>query len=281
MQIKAQGLLNAARWIETEYGRDALGEIIRACSPEVKDSYVSGIAINWHPVEEFIEFVDNADRMIGRGNGHLAEEIGAAGARANFKGTLVRAALYLAQPKFFFRRIAGLWAQFNDEGEMRVQSLEEHTSSLEVIGLKSPNATFCAVLTGWTRQMATSLGAQNPAVRHVRCRARSDARCLWDIRWTGIETEENERNERKAPGGSESGTSLHASPPVRFPSSGNVPATNPASARPPSRGKIQANETTSQAPTGRPPSSGRVPSSVGEAMPSSSSRLPKRDSGGK
>jgi hypothetical protein len=277
VQIKAQGLLNAARWIEAEYGRDALGEIIRACSPPVRESYVSGIAINWHPVEEFIEFIDQADRAIGRGRGQLAEEIGAAGARANFKGTLVRAALYLAQPEFFFRRIAGLWRQFNDEGEMRVQSLEEHTSSLEVTGLKSPNATFCAVLTGWTRQMAISLGAQNPAVRHVRCRARGDARCLWDIRWTGIDRDESER---KPSSGTESSSALRASPPVRYPSSGNVPATNPSSARPSTRGPIPSTETTSRPPSGRPPSSGKVPS-VGETMPSSSSRLPRRDSGEK
>ena len=249
MQIKAQGLLNAAKWIEAEYGRDTLGEVVRACSPEVRDRYISAIAINWHPVEEFIEFVQTADRMLGRGNGHIAEEIGAAGARANMKGTLVRVAFYISQPEFFFRRVGGLWRQFNDEGQMLVHSLEANTSTVEVSGLKTPNATFCAVLTGWTRQVGLGLGIHNPTVRHVECRARGDARCMWDVRWTGID-----RDEPKA--SSESVSRLRvtqSAPPGSKPSSANLPATRPTSGGPPSSGKV--------------PSSGGIPSSASRKLP--------------
>ena len=287
VQIKAQGLLNAAKWIEAEYGRDTLGVVVRACSPGVRDRYISGIAINWHPVEEFIEFVETADRMIGRGKGQLAEEIGAAGARANMKGPLVRGAFYLAQPEFFLRRVASLWQQFNDEGQMLVNTLEEHASSVELTGLKTPNATFCAVLTGWTRQVATSLGARKPAVRHAQCRARGDTRCLWDIRWSAIDPEEERkrsstghdsagRHPAASPGRFPSSGSLPATSPapgrpMRFPSSGTLPATQPASAHPPSSEKAPASGETT--PQGRPPSAEKVPS-LGEAMSSSGSRKP-------
>jgi hypothetical protein len=239
VQVKAQGLLNAAKWIETEYGRDALGTVVRSCSPEVRDRYVSAIAINWHPVEEFIEFVETADRMLGLGNLRLAEEIGAAGARANMKGTLVRIAFYMAQPEFFFRRVAGLWRQFNDEGQMLVHHLDEHTGSMEVSGLTKPNATFCAVLTGWTRQVAVGLGIENPAVRHIECRARQAARCMWDVRWTTIEKDEQKSSEAQ-----ESINRLRAAAP---PSSGTSSANWPAvSAKVPSSGKM---------PPATPPSS--------------------------
>ena len=77
MQVKAQGLLNAARYLEDTYGRDALASVLRATSPAVRDTYTSAIAINWHPVEEFVEFVDAADRILGRGNLRLAEDIAA------------------------------------------------------------------------------------------------------------------------------------------------------------------------------------------------------------
>ena len=102
MQIKAQGLLNAAKFIEAEYGRDALGAVVRACSEPVRDRYISAIAINWHPIEEFLEFVQTADKILGDGKGKLIVEIGAAGARANMKGIAVRIAFYIAQPDFFF-----------------------------------------------------------------------------------------------------------------------------------------------------------------------------------
>ena len=247
MQVKAQGLLNAAKWLEEEYGRDALGTVVRACSDPVRDRYTSAIAINWHPVEEFIEFVETADKMLGRGNGRVAEEIGAAGARANMKGTLVRIAFYLAQPEFFFRRVAGLWRQFNDEGQMLVHSLDDHSGVIEVSGLKHPHVIFCAVLTGWTRQIASGLGIKNPAVRHSECRARKDARCMWEGRWMTIQEEEQGAREAH-----ESINRLRlkpSAPPPSFgghlpPSSGNVPS----SGRIPSSGKL--------------PSSAKVPSSA-------------------
>jgi hypothetical protein len=257
VQVKAQGLLNAAKWIETEYGRDALGTVVRACSPEVRDRYISAIAINWHPVEEFIEFVETADRMLGLGNLRVAEEIGAAGARANMKGTLVRIAFYMKQPEFFFRRVAGLWRQFNDEGQMLVHHLDERTGSMEVSGLLKPSATFCAVLTGWTRQVSIGLGIENPAVRHTECRAKGGARCMWEVRWTTFEKEEQKSSDAQ-----DSMNRLRAAAP---PSSSGTSSSNwpAASARRPSSGKV--------------PSSGeRTPRSGGESLPSSSSRkLPK------
>jgi hypothetical protein len=188
VQVKAQGLLNAAKYIEEEYGRDALGEVVRACSGPVRERYMSAIAINWHPVEEFIEFVETADKKLGRGNLKLAEEVGAAGARANMKGTVVRIAVYIAKPEYFLRRVAGLWRQFNDEGEMLVHDLGERSGTLEVRGLTKPNAVFCAVLTGWAREIARGIGIQNPHTRHSECRARGGTRCLWDVRWSAIET---------------------------------------------------------------------------------------------
>ncbi|MGO8999702.1 MAG: hypothetical protein ACLQVI_40775 [Polyangiaceae bacterium] len=238
MQVKAQGLLNAAKWIEEEYGRDALGEVVRACSEPVRDRYISAIAINWHPVEEFIEFVEKADQILGQGHLRLAEEIGAAGARANMKGTLVRIAFYLAQPEFFFRRVAGLWRQFNDEGQMIVHSLGENSGSMEVSGIAKPNVTFCAVLSGWTRQVGIGLGIEGPVVRHVECRARGDARCMWDVRWSAIEKEE-----QKAAADQESLSRLRIG--RSSPSSQNFPA-----AAPPSQG---AAPPSSRKNTNRPP----------------------------
>ena len=186
MQIKAQGLLNAVKFIEARYGRDALSQVVRACSEPVRDRYISAIAINWHPVEEFIEFIETADRILGDGKGKLIEEIGAAGARANMKGIAVRVAFYVAQPDFFFRRVAGLWHQFNDEGEMVTHFIAEKSGSIEVVGIKTPNAAFCMTLTGWMREVATALGIQDPVPHHTECRGRGDARCLWDVRWTAL-----------------------------------------------------------------------------------------------
>jgi hypothetical protein len=247
VQIKAQGLLNAAKWIEEEYGRDSLGLVVRACSPEVRERYMSAIAINWHPMEELVEFVETADRMLGRGNGKLAENIGAAGARANMKGVVARMALYLAQPQFFIRRVAGLRSQFNDEGEMLVNHLDDRYGQLEIRGVTTPHPIFCGVLTGWIRELATGMGIITPAVRHTQCVCRGEGHCYWDVRWVTLRDQNPSSGQIKAA----SSGQLHVAVAVKEPPGRDPPIEPPPpSAPPPSSGHVF------------PPSSGTLPATT-------------------
>ena len=184
MQVKAQGLLNAAQWIEREHGQDALRDVVRKCSPEVRDRYTSAMNIEWHPLEELIEFVEIADELIGRGDGKLAERVGEEAARANTKG-LFRFVAQVATPGFLMKRIAGMWRQFNDEGSMELLDVDDHACEIEVKDVPQPHTIFCAILTGWIREVTRSVGRVSPLVRHSSCRARGATRCLWDVRWTG------------------------------------------------------------------------------------------------
>ena len=187
MNVKAQGLLNAARFIEEHHGRDMLGEIVRACSPSVRDRYVSAIAINWHPMEELCEFVEVAERCIGSPPGKLGEQIGAAGARANMKGVLLRIAFYVTNPEFMMKRIAGLWSQFNDRGSMLLLVIGKDMVRLEVTGVPHPNSTFCSILTGWCNEVAVAIGVDGPVARHIECRALHAKRCIWEVRGSFLE----------------------------------------------------------------------------------------------
>jgi hypothetical protein len=182
VQVKAQGLLNAARYIEERYGHRALADVIRACSPGTRETYVSSIAINWHPARELIELVDVAEAQLGGVRGKLAQEIGAAGARANMKGTLLRIAFYWGKPEFLMRRAAGLWRQFNDEGEMELVGMDKHHVHVEVRGIHEPNATFCAIILGWIHETSQALGIEHATAHHIECRARGQARCMYEVR---------------------------------------------------------------------------------------------------
>jgi hypothetical protein len=181
VNVKAQGLLNAVKWIEEEYGESALRDIVRQCSPEVRERYVSAIGINWHPVSELLELLEVADRMLGTGDGTVAESIGAAGARANMKGLAMRVAFYVANPEYMSKRIAGIWHQYNDEDAMHVISVAEERLVLELRGITSPERLFCSTLTGWGREIAVALGVKGAVSKHVDCRARGDARCVWEV----------------------------------------------------------------------------------------------------
>ncbi len=189
MQIKAQGLINAAKWIGDEYGREALRDVLRACSPAVRDRYTSVTAIDWHPAGEFLELVRAAEGVLGAGRapGRVAEAIGAAGARANAKGSLVRLALWMGRPEALVTRAASLWRQFNDEGDMEMRELGERVGRFELTNMTVHDALFCAVITGWFREVALAVGAINPLAKHVECKARGELRCVWDVRYARLE----------------------------------------------------------------------------------------------
>lgn len=182
MNIKAQGLFNAAKWIERELGQAALRDVLRACSPAVRDRYTTAIVINWHPLEEFAEFLEVAERLLGRGDGKLAEQVGAAGARENLRGAMVRAAAYIANPEFMMKRVASLWSQFNDEGTMELVRFDPEEMEIEVKGVTRPHALFCCTLTGWMAEVALHFGWKQASAKHIKCRARGDSRCLWVVR---------------------------------------------------------------------------------------------------
>jgi hypothetical protein len=184
VNVKAQGLLNAAKFIETEYGQAALRDVIRACSPAVRDRYVSAIAINWHPMSELVELLSTADRLLGKGDGRIAEQIGASSARANLKGAFVRFAMYAAKPELLMKRVAGLWHQFNDEGEMQVLRVDEKTGTvdIQVVGLTETSWVFCCTITGWSREVALAMGFQDAQSRHAECVTKGGHRCVWHIR---------------------------------------------------------------------------------------------------
>ena len=182
MNVKAQGLLNAVKWVEDEYGTSALREIIRACSPAVRERYVSAIAINWHPLEELDEFLGVADKVLGQGDGRIAEQIGAAGARANMKGVVIRFAFYVSRPEFLMKRVAGLWKQFNDQGMMRLLDVSASSLRIEVVDVPVPSWLFCCTITGWSREVALAVAMAHPTARHIECRARGGARCIWEVR---------------------------------------------------------------------------------------------------
>jgi hypothetical protein len=182
MNVKAQGLLNAAKYVEDTFGRDALADVLRRCSPAVRETYTSSIAINWHPLEELCEFVDVAESLLGGGGGRMAQEIGAAGARANMKGLLLRLALYWGKPEYMMKRVVGAWRQFNDEGTMELLRMGGNDAVIEVRDIQKPNAILCGILVGWCTEIAIGLGLRLVNTTHTECRALGDKRCIWEVR---------------------------------------------------------------------------------------------------
>jgi hypothetical protein len=186
VNIKAQGLLNAVKWIEQNHGQQKLATIIQACSPAVRERYMSAIGIEWHPMEEFCELLEVSERVLGDRPGEVSRKIGTIGAKQNTRGLVKRGVFYVASPDFLLRRISSLWSQFNDKGSMRVLHVDDKYALLEVEGVPNPHALFCATLTGWTEVISEAVGLVNARVEHDHCRARGSTQCTWRITWNAL-----------------------------------------------------------------------------------------------
>jgi hypothetical protein len=185
VRTKATGLINTIRWIETTYGKASLADVVARCSPPVRARVASAIAIEWVPITEVVEFIENADKVLGTGTGKLAEVAGEAGAHASLKGPMLKLVFYLARPEYLMRRTASFWRQYQDAGEMHLRSFAEGEAVFELTGADETYSIYCGLLTGWFREIARATGIANPAVRHLECIAKDDERCVWDIRWAG------------------------------------------------------------------------------------------------
>jgi hypothetical protein len=203
VKVKAHSFINAAAWFRTAYGDQALAEVLSKCGKSVRDRYVSAIALEWHSVDELIEFVQAAEAYLGKPRGQVATQMGATAARANVGGIVKRTVFYFANPDYLFRRIASMWRQYNDEGELTVREFNDRGASLELSAIAVPNQYFCALLTGWTLEVSKAMGVRAPKSVHSLCRARGDAQCIWELSWSGYEHDEAEINTGRANMGKE------------------------------------------------------------------------------
>ncbi len=183
MKIKAQALLNGAEWVREVQGEHVLRTVLAACSPATRARYMEATSIEWHPVEEFCDFLTQAERVVGGPAGEVSQLIGAAGARKNLAGFLRRAAFYVVRPEYAAKRVAGAWKQYNDAGEMVVLEVTPRHMLLEVRDVPNPHELFCASLTGWHGVLGEHVGFRAVRSVHQRCRALGADRCLWRAEW--------------------------------------------------------------------------------------------------
>jgi hypothetical protein len=186
VRIKAQGVLNAVGWIGEQRGPAVLAEVMSHCSAATRATVDAGIAINWHPMEEFVELLEAAELEIGTGDGDVAREIGAAGARANLGRPLLRAAFFLARPATLMNRIAAAWSKYNDDGTMVVHEFDKKHMVVGLAGIPKPSWLFCCSITGWMEEIGRAFKIGDPFVVHSECRGREGNQCIWRVRFDEI-----------------------------------------------------------------------------------------------
>jgi hypothetical protein len=184
VNVKAQGLLNAALFVRERFGESALDRVLAKCTPSTREHALQAIAINWVPFEELAEILRVVDQELGAGDGNLAEAIGAASARVNLRHLALRLAFFLARPEFLMRRVAGVWRQYNEAGEMAVLEFNPGRMVAELRAMPVTDWIVCASVTGWLHEAGVATGMKHLQTMHSECRGKGAARCLWLLKWS-------------------------------------------------------------------------------------------------
>lgn len=183
MKIKLQAMLNGVAALREQYGAEAVEAVLATCDAHVRERCETGIAIEWHDVEEFCQFLNRAERELGRGDQRISEMIGAAGAETHTRSWFKRAAMSLASPEFIFSKVTSSWRRFNDQGNFEMDELVDGRCLLSLSGVDVADPLFCATITGWAGVMAKRVGWNPARVEHIECRGRADDRCVWRTTW--------------------------------------------------------------------------------------------------
>jgi hypothetical protein len=181
--VKAQGLIHAAQWLEQTHGREAVGQVLSGCSREVNVRYMSAIAIEWHPFDEFMEFLEQTEAAVGFGSGQTARDSGAYSAQQSTRSAIKRSLFYLSTPEFLMRRVTSLWSQYNDFGSMHLRDFTDRKVTIDLEGLPKSHPLLCQSLTGWVEVVAEAIGARGSKASHPTCVLRGSPRCTFVIDW--------------------------------------------------------------------------------------------------
>ena len=181
--VKGAAVTARLRFLRERHGdagvRRLLDEI-SAVSREVLEARVLPQA--WVPYDVFVDLGVVADRLFGRGDLALCEEMGRYAAEVNLP-TLYRLFYRLGSVQYIFRRAAQLWSVHYDSGQLA--AIEEGTGGarLEIVDFERPHRVHCLSVLGWAARSVELSGGVVHKAEEERCRTRGDESCEMVLRW--------------------------------------------------------------------------------------------------
>jgi predicted hydrocarbon binding protein len=186
-RIKGLAVQSRLDYFARHFGAAGLARVVEALSPEHAELVRGGLLVSdWYPLSLNEDLLACGERLLGKRDGSLCEQIGRASGR---KGLSTVHGAFASKvdareigPKMV-RSTATLWRVHYDQGSFTTIVLDDSSieSVLEGIEVKEP--WICHVLTGYVAAHIEVLGGKNVSVTHVHCRSRRARECKWIARW--------------------------------------------------------------------------------------------------
>ncbi len=179
-QMKGIGFDNVHNYVRRHHGELVWRRVLDQLSAHDRSEVTAAIAVGWYDVKYFARLLRAVDKVCGKGDLSLLREVGAAEADQDLNRVL-RVFLRVLTPGQIFKVEGRLWSHFQSHGRwssIKVPGgVDASLSDWEV------DAALCEELAGYLVRLVEFTGGKSPAVHHNICRARGDARCVFEYRF--------------------------------------------------------------------------------------------------
>ncbi len=184
IRLKGVAVRATREFVVERFGSTRWDELLAELPADTKKALGGRILDSgWVTMDHVNRFSLAVDRMLGKNDGALLQELGAAAAKVTFTG-VYRAFARLVDPKTILRRVNTMYKSYCDTGHFDTEIVGDDTY-LTLTELPTPWSA-CQIMTGFMRQVVIQLNKES-TVEQVACQADGGARsCKWRIHYPGL-----------------------------------------------------------------------------------------------
>ncbi len=182
MQVKGVSIKNCQDYIESKYGKEKWGEIIKDLPQSSKEHLPDGVVFpsNWYPVRVFVDVNEVMLKKYGSGNGRIIRDAAKYGAMNNLK-TVYRIFMKVATVDYVVKKAAVMFSQFYDFGHMKHIKSDGSNIVLHLENVPELPMIFERVA-GYMEGVIASTSARSCDVKYDYLQ--HDRRAVFDVRYS-------------------------------------------------------------------------------------------------
>jgi predicted hydrocarbon binding protein len=184
VHVKGVVLKSRIPYVEKFHGKDAVGRVLEALSPEARAMVGGEILVSsWYPLQATIETLVTIDRLFGKGDLELCREMGRYTARVALEGGVQQSFVREHDPAFVIKMAPVIWQQYYDSGEIKVEQTGEESAISRLMGFEEPHRALCLSVLGWMEEAIEIWGGTEIHVVETKCQTRGDSCCEFVASW--------------------------------------------------------------------------------------------------
>ncbi|HUP47013.1 MAG TPA: hypothetical protein VM779_16015 [Thermoanaerobaculia bacterium] len=180
--VKGSPVRSLQNFIQSDLSADQRAALYRNLPPEYAARFQTQILpTETIPVHLLNRVTEEAAKIKGEPLEAFGRRAGHEAAAEAVRGIYRFFALVLT-PAALLSKAGQMWSAIYNTGQLRVEDQTERSARIRLADFPSELAG-CSRLTGWIERMAEMTGAKDVRIDKVRCFARGDASCEWQVRW--------------------------------------------------------------------------------------------------